>query len=459
IYLAASRQFNSGDEYTIPIWYSADDGISWYSPWNLSWGGHHLYNPSLKIVETPDTDYMFIAFEAYETSSPYNQDILVYRYNFVSGSGVFFYPANDPNIDEKDPSLDSDDLQYPNSPYLYLAFESEDSIVFMRSTDEGDNWTQRTVIGSGSATYDYIDPSCAFGWHNLADSFNVGVAWVCSTPQGYRGIRFRRNRLDGYSGGWLPIRGFSPPANCQDTRPSLKLTHDGYPSGVIIFERKDTVGVDNMNLCNHYTYNGGRAWANDTLYYGGDYNVLTTLSVDDSLGDYHAFFKGDYDDIRYKEAHYDDFSEPGGWTGSIPISDGGNISNTVSPASAVRDGEPCVCWKIYTTGNDTLKFDALWLQTGVEEEPIEEISTTPFSLTPNPSNGIAMLSYTVEKEGNVKISLHDITGRTIKNLLDENKGNGRYSLEINNKELPSGIYFVHIKTSDGVYTKSMTVLK
>ncbi|MCK4422104.1 T9SS type A sorting domain-containing protein, partial [candidate division WOR-3 bacterium] len=68
-------------------------------------------------------------------------------------------------------------------------------------------------------------------------------------------------------------------------------------------------------------------------------------------------------------------------------------------------------------------------------------------------------SYTVEKEGNVKISLHDITGRTIKNLLDENKGTGRYSLEINNKALPSGIYFVHIKTSDGVYTKSMTVLR
>ncbi|MCK4420223.1 T9SS type A sorting domain-containing protein, partial [candidate division WOR-3 bacterium] len=317
----------------------------------------------------------------------------------------------------------------------------------------------RTVIGEPGVGYGYSDPSCAFGWHTFADSFTVGVAWVCSTPQGYRGIRFRRNRANGIYQGWLSTEYFTAPANCQDTRPSLKMTHNGYPSGVITFERKDTVGTDDMNLCEFYTYDGGRNWTCDTLYVPGiTQNRLNCLSVDDSLGDYHVFFKGSTDDIRYKEAHYDDFSQPGGWTGSIPISDGGNISDAVSPASAVRDGEPCVCWKIFVSGgNDTLKFDALWLQTGVEEEPIEEISTTPFSLTPNPSNGIAMLSYTVEREGNVKISLHDITGRTIKNLLDENKGNGRYSLEINNKELPSGIYFVHIKTSDGVYTKSMTV--
>ena len=459
IYLVASRQQNPGDDYTIHIWYS-DDGINWYYMYNPGVGNYDFYNPSLKIVETPDTDYLFVAFEAYDKTTS-GHDIIVFYSNLVSGDVAYFYPANDSSIDEKNPSLDADDLQCPGIPVLYLAFESEDSIVFMRSPNKGENWIDRAVIGSGSNTWDYKDPSCAFGWYNSADSFTVGVAWAYVTTNGDERIRFRRNRTNGIYQGWLPITYFSAPANCLDSRPSLKMTHEGYPSGVITFERKDTVGTDDADLYEFYTYDGGRNWTDDYLYMPGpSVNKLNCLSVDDSLGDYHVFFKGSGDDIRYKEAHYDslDFS---GWTTSIPISDGGEIANVVSPASAVRDGEPCVCWKINVpiVGNDTLMFDALWLETGVEEEPIEDVSTTPFSLTPNPSNGIAMLSYTVEKEGNVKISLHDITGRTIKNLLDENKGTGRYSLEINNKALPSGIYFVHIKTSDGVYTKSMTVLR
>ncbi|MCK4226718.1 T9SS type A sorting domain-containing protein, partial [candidate division WOR-3 bacterium] len=73
--------------------------------------------------------------------------------------------------------------------------------------------------------------------------------------------------------------------------------------------------------------------------------------------------------------------------------------------------------------------------------------------------GIATLSYAVEKEGNVKISLHDVTGRMVKGLLNENKKAGRYSVNLNNKDLSSGIYFVHMETPGGLYTRKMTVVK
>jgi len=232
VYLAASRKQNSGDNYTIPVWYS-DDGITWHYKYNLGVSNHHLYNPSLKIVETPDTDYLFIAFEAYEASSPYDQDIWLFRSNLMSGDWAFFNPANNPSIDEKDPSLDADDHAYPYDPYLHLAFESADSIAYMRSVDKGATWVDRVIIGSGGASYDYIDPSCAYGTNTpQSDTFNLGVAWVYSYNQTKK-LRLRRNRHKGSSSDWLSPTHFNPPSGHFDNRPSLKLTRGNYNSAVI----------------------------------------------------------------------------------------------------------------------------------------------------------------------------------------------------------------------------------
>ncbi len=456
IYLAASRQLTSADDYRIPVWYS-DDGITWTYYCNLFWVDHHLYNPSLKIVETPDTDYIFVAFEAYDRSSPYDYDVLVYRRNLVSEASIYYYAAYNSSIDEMDPSLDADDVVYPSLPYLHLAFESGDSVAYIRSLDLGATWVDRAIIGAGAVNWDYYDPSLAYGPSTpFADSMNLGVAWTYYQVSPYvRRIRFKRNRDKGLPTAWLSTEYFSAPDHNFDDRPSLKMTHGVMNSAIIVFARRDTTGTDQEDLCNFFTYDAARTCDEDILYWGGDYEVLTTLAVDDAPNDFHVFFKGDNDDIRYKEAHYDDFSYSG-WTGSMPISAAGDISDVSSPASAVLDTQPCVCWKTYAPGWK-LMFDALWLQTGVEEEP--DIPTDPIALAPNPSNGIATLSYSVEKEGNVRISLHDVTGRLIKSLLNENKRAGIYSLHVNNKDLPSGIYFLHVSSPDGVYTRSMTVIR
>ncbi len=456
IYLAASRQLTSTDDNTILVNYS-DDGITWYYIYNLQWGGHDFYHPSLKIVEKPDTDYLFIAFEAEETASPYNRDILVFRSNLVSGATVFYYPADNASIDERDPSLDADDVVYPSLPYLHLAFESGDSVAYMRSLDLGATWVDKAIIGAGATNWDYYDPSLAYGPSTPnADSMNLGVAWTYYQVSPWvNRIRFKRNRDKGLSTAWLGTEYFTAPDHNFDDRPSLKMTHGVMNSAVIVFARRDTTGTDAEDLCNFYTYDAGRTWNDATLYGGGPYQVLNTLSLDDTPNDYHVFFKGDNDDIRYKEAHYDDFSYSG-WAFSLPISDTGDISDVSSPASAVLDTMPYVCWKTYAPGWK-LMFNALWFQTGVEED--EFTPTTAFHLYPNPSNGIATLSYSVSKEGIVKISIYDISGRLIRDLINETKRAGNYALDINNKNLSSGIYFLHIRIPDGVYTKSMTVVR
>ncbi|MEO0095003.1 MAG: T9SS type A sorting domain-containing protein [candidate division WOR-3 bacterium] len=457
IFLAASRRATSGDDYVVSVWASSN-GVQWNWWLTISWTGHDIINPSIKVVEQSDSDYFFVMFNSYDNASPHEEDIIVLRHPFGTGTYDFYNVSTNTGVPERNPSLDADDIQFSNAPYLYCAFESGDSIAFIRSLDIGLTWVDRQILREGDPTWDYDNPECTFGWHNSADSFTIGVAWHYRENTGAERIRFRRCISYGAPSGWLPVTYFPAPTNHLDRKPSLKMTHGTMPSGAIIFARCDTVGNDEEDLCIFYTYNGGRSWTNDTLYLGGEYAVLNCLSVDDSPRDYHAFFKGDYDDIRYKEGDYDNLSYDG-WTFSIAISDGGDISEATSPASAVFDTMPCVCWKDITNSIwYKIKFDALWLQTGIQERQSQR-NTIKLILAPNPSNGNAKIFYQINKSGNVRISVYDASGRLVNNLINEKKPAGTHTLNLDNRELPNGIYFVRVETPEGTATKTMTIVR
>ena len=95
----------------------------------------------------------------------------------------------------------------------------------------------------------------------------------------------------------------------------------------------------------------------------------------------------------------------------------------------------------------------------IEPTPLKTSIASFISLAPNPSRGLAKLSYSVRREGNVKISIYDATGRLVNRLFDENKAPGEYSININKQNLTPGIYFIHVKTPDAAIRKTMTVIK
>ena len=453
IYLAASRQQNSGDDYyMMPVWSSPDSGITWHY-----WGSFYvtdrfIFSPSMEIVETPDTDYLFIAFQARHPLG-YESDVIVLKYNLTNPQWNYYYPASNPAIMEGKPSLDSDDLCYPSVPYLHLAFESGDSIAFIRSLDLGEHWTSRTIIGYGSADYDYIDPSCAYGWGTpLSDSFNLGVAWAYTEQYFGELIRFRKNCYKGSSSAWSNIKYFSKPSGYVDRMPNLKLTHNGYPSALISFNRGDTLGMSTFyHNYSFYTYDGGRTWSSDTIALN---RQCLALSVDNSLGNYHLFSKG-AGRLNYMEGMYDNFSQPSGWSSELQIS--GNYPFIA--ASAVLDTQPCVSWIVFASPNDSLKFDALWLSTGVNEDEDEHITENILQIIPNPVSKAASLSYSVAKDGYVNVSIYDVTGRLVKKLIKGWKNSGRYTIKINGNNYNPGVYLVQIKTDTYTNNKKMIILE
>lgn len=82
---------------------------------------------------------------------------------------------------------------------------------------------------------------------------------------------------------------------------------------------------------------------------------------------------------------------------------------------------------------------------------------------PNPFNPVTRITYSLEKDGYVKLSVFNLLGQEVAVLVDKYQNAGSYntSFDVNNtgKNLTSGIYFYTLRTADHVLTRKMTILK
>ena len=83
---------------------------------------------------------------------------------------------------------------------------------------------------------------------------------------------------------------------------------------------------------------------------------------------------------------------------------------------------------------------------------------------PNPFNPSTTIQYEIFQIGDVKIYIYDITGRLVKELVNEQKSTGKYSATWDGKDnsgniVASGNYFYQIITNNFVQAKKMIFLK
>jgi hypothetical protein len=98
--------------------------------------------------------------------------------------------------------------------------------------------------------------------------------------------------------------------------------------------------------------------------------------------------------------------------------------------------------------------------------PLEEIPNN-LKLSqnyPNPFNPTTTIEYEIPRRGNVLIIVYDILGRRIKELFNEEKNTGKYSITWNGKDnndnnVSSGTYFYQIISGNNIRTKKMVLLK
>lgn len=84
--------------------------------------------------------------------------------------------------------------------------------------------------------------------------------------------------------------------------------------------------------------------------------------------------------------------------------------------------------------------------------------------TPNPFNPVTSFSYSLPQAGDVKLTVFNILGQNVRNLVNNYQEAGTYSVvwdgkDASGKPVSSGVYFYQIKTGEYEKTRKMMLLK
>ncbi|TAL62649.1 MAG: T9SS type A sorting domain-containing protein [Bacteroidetes bacterium] len=89
-------------------------------------------------------------------------------------------------------------------------------------------------------------------------------------------------------------------------------------------------------------------------------------------------------------------------------------------------------------------------------------STINFELNqnfPNPFNPVTTINFQVHVKSFVSLKIFDILGREVAKLVNEEKQQGKYSVEFNGSKLSSGVYLYELKAGYFRSVKKMTMMK
>ena len=85
-----------------------------------------------------------------------------------------------------------------------------------------------------------------------------------------------------------------------------------------------------------------------------------------------------------------------------------------------------------------------------------------FSLSqnyPNPFNPITKISYELRVTSYVSLKVYDMLGKGVAVLVNQKQNGGRYEVEFDGSNLPSGVYYYKIKAGNFEQVKKMMLVK
>jgi hypothetical protein len=76
---------------------------------------------------------------------------------------------------------------------------------------------------------------------------------------------------------------------------------------------------------------------------------------------------------------------------------------------------------------------------------------------PNPAQGVTEIEYSTREQGRVRLTITDLTGTVIANLVDEDMEPGDYVVAFDASDIPSGVYVCRLMTESGVRSRLIHV--
>jgi archaellum component FlaF (FlaF/FlaG flagellin family) len=142
------------------------------------------------------------------------------------------------------------------------------------------------------------------------------------------------------------------------------------------------------------------------------------------------------------------------------------VAPAVSYTATVRfspdgTGAKVATLKIVTNiGEETVNLSGSGTPT-ISVDKLKEIPTT-YNLMqnyPNPFNPTTIIEYTIPKDEFVKLTVYDINGKIIKELVNDYKSVGKYSVGFNASGYSSGTYYYKLEAGEYKNMKKMVLLK
>ncbi len=91
--------------------------------------------------------------------------------------------------------------------------------------------------------------------------------------------------------------------------------------------------------------------------------------------------------------------------------------------------------------------------------PEAEGDATLIGNYPNPFNPTTTIAYTLRKPQHVRVSVWDLSGQQVALLVDETQSAGYFEVPFEATDLPSGTYFIRLRTAEGVQVRQMILMK
>lgn len=227
-----------------------------------------------------------------------------------------------------------------------------------------------------------------------------------------------------------------------------------------------------------------KTWAQDwtagskkVIFVDTTADMLSTSAVADANGVIHFVYRRDLpNDTTGIDAIYYSFSKDGGetWAPQIKVGrdnhDGGyvTVGNKVRTEYGVdiafRESVTELVGDESTTAVIYANIPYSIITTDIGDEPQVPSDFEIISNYPNPFNPSTNIEFRVVKAGSVDITVYDMLGRVVKNLVNAEMNPGSYKTnwdgsDSKNMPVTSGVYIARLKTQTGIQTVKMQLLK
>lgn len=280
-----------------------------------------------------------------------------------------------------------------------------------------------------------IDPSGDVIVAGQSNSTNGGWDFFTQKYSGTNGAQIWNHRYNGSADSWD-----APFAICADRFGNVFVAGMTYLTGE----------ADSRNIVIKYNSAGGVEWQK-THTSAGNSIYPRSITVDTSGNIYETISSNGNNILINMKLN--------GTTGTLLWQDNYNAGGYNDPVAikVINNGS------IYVSAQTGSKSTTIkYSQQLVGISNINNTIAEGFELKqnyPNPFNPSTTISYSIAKQSRVKITVYDITGKMVSELLNETKNAGSYEVVFNASELSSGTYFYKIEAGDYMDIKKMILVK